>query len=258
MGGWRSGVLAVGAVLVVGCGSPEQPQEIVAVPYPDTAEDAQQAPDDVPDAGDGGGDDAAAADGEAGADTATAKAPDADEPPLAAVREFLAQRGHGGVVDRDHLLADLSGDGTVEVVAATIGEDERRVLVEVGQWQGTGFDVIEQVGAGAADSLGRVRLADLGEQAPRVLLLAIRYDDATRVAVWDPDEEGRLHPPTACPVDGVATVRSSLGQRLTLACEPPGETADALVWHQGAFLPGDVDEDAVADLAGLQGPTGEG
>lgn len=252
-------VLATAVLVLAGCGgSSEEPEELVAVPYP---REVVESTDDASDAAGGGvvdhgGVDGAATDGAATENGELDEALASDGPPLAAVREFLAARGEEAR-DRDHLLADLSENGIAEVVVATL-DQEHEAVVEVGRWDDgdVEVEVTERRTAGTADALGRLRLADLGERASRALILALRRDGATRLAVWNPDENGGLRTPATCPLDTVVMVGPSLGQRLTLTCDGSSGAADALVWREGAFRPGDLGAQAPSGLRERVGPDG--
>lgn len=231
-------VLAMVAVVLAACGGAgDDARELVAVPYPEpdrqapagleatgTGEEKQRTADD-------GADDTPALD-----DGDLQDALVTESPPLATVSDFLADHT-GDAVDADHLLADLTEDGTVEVVVATV-DQQRTAVVEIARWSHQRLEVTARVDAGAADGVGRLRLANLGERASRMLMLPLQHERATRVAVWKPDDGGALVAPAVCPLDRTGALRTALGTRLLLACEPGVD--EALVWRDGAFWPSDV------------------
>lgn len=235
MRGARAGVLALAALLGA-CGGSDEPEELVAVPYPEVSEElAADGLGDEPDA------DAAAEAGQDGgaadriAEGAPQGAVDAAGPPIAAARAFVDEREEGARTS-DHLLADLTDDGSAEVIVATV-DGGHEALIEVARWQGEGFETTARLPAGKADGLGRLRLADLGERAPRVLVLALRFEGDTRVAVWAPLDDGGLRSPDECPLASSVAVRSPLGRQLTLTCEAPEASSGVLEWERGAFRP---------------------
>lgn len=235
MRGARAGVLALAALLGA-CGGADEPEELVAVPYPEVSEElVAEGTGDEGDADavtegdrDGGAADRSAGDVPPGAG-------DAAGPPIAAARAFIDEREEGARTS-DHLLADLTDDGAAEVIVATVDGDHD-ALIEVAQWRGEGFETTARLPAGRADGLGRLRLADLGERAPRVLILALRYEGDTRVAVWAPLDDGGLRAPDACPLASPVMVRSPLGRKLTLTCDAPEASGGVLEWERGAFRP---------------------
>ena len=241
------GALA-GLVVLVACGGADEPEELVAVPY------TEDAVDEVVDALD------EQVVPEAEADTPQEETPqdpheeielETSGPPITATREFVAARDEEARVS-DHLLADLTGDGTSEVLVATVDEEDA-AAVEVARWQGEAFTTTARLPLGRADDLGRLRLADLGERAPRVLVLALQYEGATRVAVWDPDEDGGLRPPDECPLDSSVRVRSPLGLQLQLTCRAEEASRRVLQWTHGAFWPSTLDRQDVAELGAGEG-----
>ena len=245
----RLGALAI-LVLLTACGGADEPDELVAVPYPDhTADEAADAleehavPDAVADALEQGSSDPQGGGSEIELETTG--------PPIEATRQFVAERDEQAQVS-DHLIADLTGDGVSEVLVATVDEDDEAVL-EVARWQEGAFQTTVRLPAGQADDLGRLRLADLGERAPRVLVLALRHEGVTRVAVWDPDEDGGVRPPNDCPLDSPVRVRSPLGVQLQLTCRTEEASRRVLQWSHGAFWPSTVDREDVPELG-----TGEG
>jgi hypothetical protein len=246
-------VLLAALVLLTACGGAQEPEELVAVPYPEEAVDeAVDALEEhvVP---------------ESAADALREASPDPQDegpelelettgPPIAATREFVAERDEQARVS-DHLLADLTGDGASEVLVATVDEDHE-AMVEVARWEGDAFTTTARLPVGAADDLGRLRLADLGERAPRVLVLALQHEGATRVAVWDADGEGGLQPPDECPLDSSVRVRSPLGLQLRLTCDAEEASQRVLQWAHGAFWPSTVDREEIAELSAGDGLSG--
>jgi hypothetical protein len=243
----RAGLLSAlaGLVLLAGCGGTDEPDELVAVPYPDDAVDEAVSALEEQLASEPAADDPE--EGTAQADNPdTPVEPGTTGPPIAATREFVAARDEAARVS-DHLLADLTGDGAHEVLVATVDEDHEAV-VEVARWQGEDFQTTARLPAGPADDLGRLRLADLGERAPRVLVLALQHEGATRVAVWDPDEDGGLRPPAECPLDSAVRLRSLAGLQLQLTCRADEASRRVLQWAHGAFWPSTLDQQDVAEL----------
>lgn len=234
--------VALATVALAACGgAAEEPGELVAVPYEEeAAEDAAADPD--PDAQEPT---APSEDGEASTAGASEAASTGDgaadgRVPLAAVRAFLDARDEG-VAGRDHLLADLTEDGTQELAVATVGADG--ATVEIARWNGDDLELAERRDVGPAEAVGRLRLVELDGEASRLLLMPVRHEGALQVAAWTPGEEGGLRTPSDCPLGGVVALRSSVGQRHELRCEP-GSASDALVWDEGSFRPQSLLDDS--------------
>ena len=233
-----------GAVLLAACGGASEPEELVAVPYPEEAVDEaggaleEHVPEPAADALEEGSTDAQDEESELELETTG--------PPIAATREFVAERDEAARVS-DHLLVDLTGDGVSEVLVATVDEDDE-AMVEVARWEGDAFQTTSRLSVGPAEDLGRLRLADLGERAPRVLVLALQHEGATRVAVWDPDDNGGLQAPDECPLDSPVRLRSPLGLQLQLTCDAEEASRRVLQWAHGAFWPSTVDREDIAEL----------
>ena len=243
MRGARVGALA-GLVLLTACGGSGEPAELVAVPYPDDA--ADETADALEDVVTGS---AADTSDEGSADPGHEEAePELETtgPPIAATRDFVVERDEAAQVS-DHLLADLTGDGVSEILVATVDEDQEAVL-EVARWEGDAFHTTARLALGPADDLGRLRLADLGERAPRVLVLALQHQDTTRMAVWAPDEDGGLEAPDECPIDAPVRLRSPLGLQLHLTCNADEASRQVLEWADGVFWPSMLDREAIAEL----------
>lgn len=250
--------VALATVALSACGgAAEEPGELVAVPYQE-----QEAPEDAAADPDPGAQEPAAPseDGEASAAGASEAASMGDGAadggvPLAAVRAFLDARDEG-VAGRDHLLADLTEDGTQELAVATVGADG--VTIEIARWNGDDLELAERRDVGPADGVGRLRLAELDGEASWLLLLPIRHEGSLQVAAWTPGERGGLRSPSDCPLGGVVALRSSVGQRHELRCEP-GSASDALVWDEGSFRPQPLlDDSATSAVEGGRPGPGEG
>lgn len=235
------GAVALVAVALAGmplaaCGGTSEARgELVAVPYPAQEDDEGAAVDDAdpgaqepvapPDA------DAAVVPPSAGPEAAATDEVVDGGVPLADIRAFLDAREEG-VDARDHLLADLTQDGTHELAVAIVSDGRARV--EIARWDGDRLALAERRGVGPADQIGRLRLVDPGAATRRLLILPLRHEGALTVAVWAPAEDGGLRSPSDCPLDGVVALRSSVGQRHELRCEA-GPVPDALVWDGAAF-----------------------
>ena len=155
-------------------------------------------------------------------------------PPPALVSEHLDERVEDAV-RHDHLLADLTDGGTVDLVIAAISADDQGV-VEVVRWEDGELHPAVRVPVGRAHDLGTLRLADLGAHEGRVLVLPVRYQGTSRVVMWEATDDGDLRAPDGCPLEDGGTLRSVQGVTLTLACEPDvAPRADLLVWGGGAF-----------------------
>ena len=245
MRGARVGALA-GLVLLTACGGSGEPNELVAVPYPDDAADetADALEDMIPEAAPDVVDDGAANPGHEEPEPELEL--ETTGPPIAATRDFVVERDEAALVS-DHLLADLTGDGASEILVATVDEDHE-AAVEVARWEDDAFHTTARLALGPADDLGRLRLADLGERAPRVLVLALQHQDTTRVAVWDPDEDGELEAPDECPIDAPVRLRSPLGLQLQLTCDADEASRQVLQWADGVFWPTVLDREAIAEL----------
>jgi hypothetical protein len=144
-------VLLATLVLLTACGGEQEPEELVAVPYPeDAVDEAVDALEEhvVP---------------ESAADALQEASPDPQDegpelelettgPPIAATREFVAERDEQARVS-DHLLADLTGDGASEVLVATVDEDDEAV-VEVARWEGDAFTTTARLPVGPPTTSG--------------------------------------------------------------------------------------------------------
>lgn len=261
MGITRGCLLGLVSVVTLACGQEPAQDELVAVPYPEedvagAAEggDAADAPPRHPvarEAGEAGPGANGAA--ETGEDGRARAARDGPSPSL--TRAFLTRRLEGSaVLEHDHLLADLTGDGVAEVLLALLtGEGEAEV--EVDRWTGDGYEMAGRLAAGRADALGQLRLLALGKAERPLVVMALRRGGRPSIAVWEGTAgTGVLATPTRCPVPSGARLHTATGDERTVVCSP-GEAGDgdALVWHRGAYRPPDLVEEGADELDDARG-----
>jgi hypothetical protein len=268
MGPTRTAVLlATLGVAVSACGAEVAPEELFAVSITDAADEGPAALG-LTDLGDADGealdlpaappradevtDDPPAPPPEptepapepAPATAATAASPDepADEvargPSDRDVARFVA-RHKRDAAEYDHHVADLTGDGVVEVV---VGRRSVAGAVEVvlGVWDGAAFVDRGAVSVDTgATALGALVVRDLDGDGRPELLLPHLVRPHRSLLVAEVGRRGELGVPAACPLAEPSGSTLDFGQGagpVTLACHPRDvRGGEALFWDEGRF-----------------------
>lgn len=270
------------AVLVAGCGQapPVASEEVpvtVAEPVPFDATHLTPRPSPSPASEDGPepspeptveSDDAA--------DTAagTPRPPANSGPSPADAAAFVASDALADLDDVEHVVVDVDGDTTDEVVAT--GLRDRTGQVRVAWWTDDGYEVFAADQAGPGRAISDLRVADVNQDDRVELLVEVEGEGLQSLAVWSVTGRGRLlrleavggcHDGTH--VFGVTTARLQQGgdgpPAIVADCdESPLPVADwsedRWVWQGGAYRQF-VPDEAVGpedDEDGQDGQDGDG
>lgn len=181
-------LLAVVAVLLVGCPSAEQeeaaqPETIVVTATPVPAEVAEEPEPDEP------------------SPTPTPEPSpsptpvEAREPTDGDRARFIASYDPGGVSGGQQVAADIDGDGTREVVFAWVVDAERRSRVDIAAWTGTSYEIVARELGGPAERLEDVRVSDLTDDGMvEVLTVQSVGSHALSATLWRGRDGGTLEP----------------------------------------------------------------
>ncbi|HSK22851.1 MAG TPA: VCBS repeat-containing protein [Egicoccus sp.] len=218
--------MAAIAMTVSACGGTAEIPELTATPLPDQqpiTAPAQRTP-----AGVDGPPDArrtappADADEVAAEHAAGGSAPSRDAAMAALLQDQVARAR-----DADHLAADVTGNGTADLVVAAVGTDEV-VTVTLATWDGHAYAVRGEITAPAADRIGTPAARDVDGDGRAELLAPFTFAAGAGVVVAVIADDASLALPAGCPLTGSAQHRLRMrpGHPVTvlLACD---EHADA-------------------------------
>jgi hypothetical protein len=170
-------------------------------------------------------------------DEAPRETPAAGGPSDADVARFVQARA-ASAVSSDHHAADVTGDGTRDVVVGLRDVDGTLTLV-LGTWDGEAFVEAGRVHWPHSSGLGALTVRDLSGDGNLEVLLPYRDRPRSGVLVATVSSAGVLEAPPGCPLPGASSQVLDFGdgkEAVELACRPnEARGKDRLLWGDGVF-----------------------